>query len=384
MDSLDFLTPNSTQFEEAVWKLSSSFVASDVDFVSDDVRIKDYDFAIVGVPEIRGQHESESNIDLEAFKLEFYKLFKGNWKSSIIDLGYIEPGEELSDTYFALKKIINFLLSKKVIPLILGGSQDLCYSQYRAYDGITYMINLCNIDFKFDLGDSNQHMNHESYLSHMIVDKPYNLFNYSNIGYQTYLNAQEEISLIEKMYFEAYRLGDIMTDIKTAEPVLRDANMVTLDVRSIETRYLGHAGLNPNGFNSREICALARYAGISDKVSSFGLYELQYLQSPESKILLSQVLWYFIEGYNYRLNEKTDVNNPDLIKYKVPVENEILVFYESSISGRWWIEIPSNSNLVNNKLKQHTLLPCDKENYLSACDQELPERWIKAKQKNEF
>jgi hypothetical protein len=78
------------------------------------------------------------------------------------------------------------------------------------------------------------------------------------------------------------------------------------------------------------------------------------------------------------------VSNPDFIKYKVPVENETLVFYESRLSGRWWIEIPSNINLVNNKLKQHTLLPCDKENYLSACDQELPERWIKAKQKNEF
>jgi hypothetical protein len=246
------------------------------------------------------------------------------------------------------------------------------------------MINFANLDFKFDLGDSNKKMNHESYLSHMIVDQPYNLFNFSNLGYQTYLNSQEEIGLIDKMFFEAYRLGEVISDVRKAEPVLRDADMVTIDVRSIESRYLGSQNIYANGFNSREICALARYAGISDKVSSFGLYELQYLNFEDSKYLLSQVLWYFVEGFQYRLNEKANVNNPNFIKYQVPIENEILVFYESQLSGRWWIEIPSNSKDSNNKLKQHTLLPCDKENYLLACDQELPERWIKAKQKNEI
>lgn len=245
------------------------------------------------------------------------------------------------------------------------------------------MVNIANIDYKFDLGDSNQKMNHESYLSHMIVDKPYNLFNYSNLGYQTYLNTQEEINLLEKMFFEAYRLGDIASDLKKAEPVLRDADMVTLDVRSVECQYIGSKSPNVNGFNNRELCTLFRYAGLSDKVSSLGLYELQYAEK-QSYSLFAQALWYFVEGFQYRFNESASVNNPNFIKYQVPIENEILVFFESKLSGRWWIEIPSNSKITNNKLKQHTLLPCDEENYLQACDQELPERWIKAKQKNEF
>ncbi len=384
MNNFEFLTPNSERFEASVSEMSDALVGSDVDFYSEDLKIEDYDFAIIAIHEVRGQENSDACINFESVKYEFYKLFRGNWKSSIIDFGHIKPGEELSDTYFAVKELLNFVLSKKVIPLVLGGSQDLCYSQYRAYDGNKYMINISNIDFKFDLGDSNQRMNHESYLSHMIVNQPYNLFNYSNIGYQTYLNSQEEITLLEKMFFEAYRLGEIISDVRKAEPVLRDADMVTLDVRSIETRYLGESGLHVNGFSSREICALARYAGISDKVSSFGLYELQNLNSPESHKLMAQILWYFVEGYQYRLNENASVKNPDFIKYQVPIENEILVFYESKLSGRWWIEIPSNLNNANNKLKQHSLLPCDKENYLLACDQELPQRWIKAKQKNEF
>jgi hypothetical protein len=53
----------------------------------------------------------------------------------------------------------------------------------------------------------------------MIIKEPNNLFNYSNIGYQTYYNSQEEIDLIEKLYFDAYRLGEVCNNITIAEPV---------------------------------------------------------------------------------------------------------------------------------------------------------------------
>jgi hypothetical protein len=39
---------------------------------------------------------------------------------------------------------------------------------------------------------------------------------------------------------------------------------------------------------------------------------------------------------------------------------------------------------INNKLKRETLLPCTYGDYLSACNQEIPERWMKARRKNEL
>jgi hypothetical protein len=384
MEVLEFLTPNSTDFQKSIEELTSFQLGNSVDFVSDVEVIDSYEIAIVCVRETRGANNGQIDFDVESIKYEFYKLYKGNWDTSILDLGHIFPGENITDTYYVIQKLVNYLLKAKIIPVILGGSQDLSYCQYRAYDAVKYMVNMTNIDFKFDLGDSNQPLDSESFLSHMIVEKPYNLFNYCNIGFQTYLNTQEEIRLLGKMFFEAYRLGEITSDIKTAEPILRDSDLVTVDVRAIENRSIGEDISQVNGFNNREICALARYSGLSDKVSSFGIYELQHLQSNQSKKLIAQMLWYFVEGMHYRLNEQAHVKNVNFIKYKVPVEDEVLVFYESNLSGRWWIEIPSNSQTGNNKLEQHTLLPCDKENYLSACDQEIPERWFKAKQKNEF
>ncbi|QTY28123.1 formimidoylglutamase [Flavobacterium sp. CS20] len=378
------LKPNTSSFIEAVENLSNIYIGSSVSFLDKQTSIEDFDFCIISINECRGDQSDKNEIDFEEIKIQLYQLYKGNWNLSIIDLGILDAGESISDTYYAFQSIIKKVLGYNIIPIILGGSQDILYSQYRAYDGIKYMLNLANIDAKFDLGDSNVKMHNQSFLSHMIVQKPYNLFNYANVGYQTYLNSQEEINLLEKMFFEAYRLGEVSKNIESVEPTLRDADIVALDVTSIQSQSLGQDSLYPNGFDSREICALSRYAGISDKVSSFGLYELQHLTSNISKQLIAQVIWYFIEGVKFRLDEKADINNPNFIKYQVPVENDILVFYESQLSGRWWIEISSNFKDVNNKLNQHTLLPCDKQNYISACNQNIPERWVKARKKNEF
>ncbi len=381
----EFLNHNTDAFIESVSELNKFQLGSNVTFYNGDNNISDFKYSIICIDETRGNHsKSKREIDFETIKYELYSLYSGNWNVSILDLGVIHHGENTSDTHFLVKEILHQLLNNKTIPIVLGGSQDLVYPIYRAYDGIKYMLNLVNIDYKFDLGDSNDVLNHSSYLSHMVVNKPYNLFNYANIGYQTFLNSQEEISLLEKMFFESYRLGELAEDIKSMEPVLRDADIVTLDIRSIENKSLNQGNLNPNGISSREICALSRYAGLSDKVSSFGVFELQEAFSSASKKLIAQVLWYFIEGVSYRIDEKVNVNNSNFLRYQVPVEEYTLVFYESQLSERWWIEIPFDLNSDNNKLKQHTLLPCDKSDYLSACNQELPDRWMLAKQKNEF
>ena len=134
------------------------------------------------------------------------------------------------------------------------------------------------------------------------MDEPNNLFNYTNIGYQTYYNSQEEIDLIEKLFFDAYRLGEISNNIELSEPTLRDADIVSLDLNSVKSSYSGNfVTFTPNGFDGKEICSLSRYAGISDKVSSLGIFNFN--NKKEESVLISQIIWYFIEGVNYRSNE---------------------------------------------------------------------------------
>lgn len=378
----DFLSPIDHEIIQYINGLSSQHLGSKVAFHTDK-EFPDTDkikVAVIGVLENRGDVRAFEEVDLNAVRKEFYNMFPGNWQSSIADLGDILPGNSLEDTYFALQKVCSKLIRKGVIPIIIGGTQDLTYPLYRAYDSLEQMVNLVSIDSRFDIGKQEEGITSNSYLSKIILDEPNNLFNFSNIGFQTYYNSQEEIDLVEKLYFDAYRLGEISNNIALSEPVFRDADIVCVDLNSVKSSDSGNLiNFTPNGFDGKEICALSRYAGISDKVSSFGLFN--HNNSKEEAVLIAQMIWYFIEGVNYRSNEYPFGTKENYLKYIVPLESEELVFYKSNKTDRWWIEINFFAG-QHNKLKKNTLLPCSHEEYLAACNHEIPERWWKAQRKN--
>ncbi|WP_029038871.1 formimidoylglutamase [Salinimicrobium xinjiangense] len=382
---LDFFTPvNEDLLAETGNKLASSLRLHLADKAFPD--LEGVKIAIFGVLEDRlDEDRSGEPFNFDGIRKEFYNLFAGNWHLRMADLGDIQKGESVEDTFFAVQSAVSECLKKGIIPVILGGSQDLLYAQYRAYDGVESMVNLVNIDSQFDLGDADKPISNKSYVGRIVVTKPYNLFNYSSLGYQTYFNSQDEIELMERLFFDAYRLGEVTGEIAVVEPVMRDANLVGIDLGAVSGGALGNYRLrSPNGFDGKEICALARYAGISDKVSSFGIFEYASdYNFPSAHMLIAQMMWYFIEGVNFRKNENTISAKKEFIRYQVPIDDEVLVFYKSPVSGRWWIEIPFISP-ANNKLKRHSLLPCTQGDYLDACNQIIPERWYKTKRKNEI
>lgn len=380
----DFLQPVSDELISYVASLSSQTLGSKavLNSATDFPNLEKIDVAIITVNEYRGDlKDNDFNEDFVNFRKCFYALFPGNWSVGIADLGTIQAGSSIEDTYFLVRRVSEYLLRKKITPIIIGGSQDLTYAMYRAYDNLDQMVNLTCVDSQFDFAKENNSPN-QSFLSKIIVEEPNNLFNFCNVGFQTYYNSQEEIDLIEKMYFEAYRLGEVSSNLALAEPVFRDTDLVSVDMKSIASSYSGDiTDFKPNGFSGKEICALTRYAGISDKVSSFGVFNFK--PTEKEVVLVSQMVWYFIEGVAFRSNEYPFGAKDNYLKYIVPIEDEQLIFYKSDKTGRWWIEIPFISN-VNNKLKRNTLLPCTHDDYLASCEQEIPERWWKAQRRNVF
>lgn len=378
----DFLVPINNEIvafgnDLSSHQIGNALLLHTVDSFPDLSEIK---IALIGVLENRGDQNNQTKVALNSVRKSIYQLYSGNWNIGMADLGDILPGNAVSDTYFALKKVTASLIKKGIVPIVIGGSQDLTYALYRAYDELEQMVNLVAIDNKFDFGKETDGLSSNSYLTKMVIDAPNNLFNYCNIGYQTYYNSQEEIDVIEKLFFDAYRLGEISNNIALAEPVFRDADLVSLDLTSVKSSDSGNFNIfEPNGFDGKEICSLSRYAGISDKVSMFGIFN--HTNTANESVLIAQIIWYFIEGYQFRSGEYPFGTKDNYLKYIVPLEEEELIFYKSNKTDRWWIEIPFLIN-GNNKLKRNTLLPCSYEEYLLACNQELPERWWKAQRKN--
>lgn len=339
---------------------------------------------MLAVPENRNDvNYLGEQLSFNAIRKSFTELFPGNWNAKIIDIGDLMPGASVSDTYYALKQTVELLVKSGAIPVILGGSHDLTYAMYRAYDNLDQMVNLVSVDAKFDLKDPSEGIKNNNYMNSVVVDEPNNLINFSNIGFQTYYNSQEEIDLLEKLYFETYRLGEVTNNISVIEPITRDADIVSFDMTAIQASEISNdSGYNsPNGFNGKEACAISRYAGVSNSVSSFGVFELNNKMSASGVMLTAQMLWYFIEGVHCKIVEPSLNSESSYKKYIVPSQDYDFVFYESLLSNRWWVKLPDNE-CENNNIKKHSLLSCTQEDYLIACDQQIPKRIYKAFRKN--
>jgi formiminoglutamase len=344
------------------------------------------DLAIIGVKEDR---HCVSNAGCEHapdyVRFELYKLFKGDYKPRIIDLGNLKRGHSVEDTYFALAGVVAELIQNRIIPIIIGGSQDLTYANYRAYESLGLVINILAVDPMFDLGNTGQPINSRTYLNEIILHQPNFLFNYTNIGYQSYYVDNESVKLMKNLYFDTYRLGKIRENIEEVEPLTRNADMVSVDIAAVRHADApGNKNAGPNGFYGEEICRIIRYSGLSDRVSSIGFYEI----NPEADInhqtsrLTAQMIWYFIEGFYNRLNDRPHINNKDYIKYTVSIRDhdDQLVFYKSKKSDQWWMDVPVKK-FNPHVYERHHLIPCSYTDYETACSNDIPDRWWQAYQK---
>lgn len=342
-----------------------------------------YDIAIIGVPDDRGNVLNAGSAKApDAIRKEFYKLFLPPVEKEfhVIDLGNIKAGETVRDTYFAMASIVLELITHKVIPVIIGGSHDLSFGQYIGYKGLQTLINVVNIDERIDMLEPNsQHIDASTFVMHMLTHTPNYLFNYSHLGHQTYLNDSKAVETLQSLNFDCQRLGLVRANMEEVEPVLRDADMLTIDISSVrQADAPAHAQASPNGFSGEELCQIARYAGLSDKLTSIGFYEMNpgYDNNRQTAQLVAQMIWYFVEGFYSRVGDyPIDLSNH--LKFTVHLDDtgHELIFWRSQKTDRWWMEIPMGEK---EKFARHNLLPCSYKDYEMACEQELPDRWMRA------
>jgi formiminoglutamase len=341
--------------------------------------------AIFGVPEDRNSIGNRGCREApDKIRERFYKLKSVAHSYKIADLGNLRIGATVNDTYAAVSGIMVELMREGILPVILGGSQDLTFAQYVAYQKLEETVNIVSIDAYFDLGTTEENLRSHSYLGKIILHEPNFLFNFSNIGYQTYFAGADQIELMNKLYFDAYRLGDVRKNIEETEPIVRSADILSFDVSSIrQSDAPGNANATPNGFYGEEACAIMRYAGLSDKLTSIGLYEVNpsYDQRDQTSHLVAQMLWYFIDGYYQRKKDLPLLNKNAFVKYHVNIkkDEQEIIFYKSKKSERWWMEVPYPHSKV--KYHRHHLVPCSYKDYEVAMKDEMPDRWWQALQK---
>jgi arginase family enzyme len=341
--------------------------------------------AFFGVKESRGSFKEEDHKSIDRIRTYLYQLEWFDYFPAVADIGDVLPGKNIEDTYFAIESIVEELLKLDIIPFIIGGTQDLTFAQYKGYSNLEQLVNLVNIDFKVDIGEVSSGMNSENYLTSIITHQPNFLFNFSNIGNQAYFNSQEKLSMTEKMFFETLRLGELKSSIHYTEPLIRNADLVSIDLRALRSDLMPMQDFPmPNGIDGKEICQMAWYAGMSDKLTSIGVYEYDENadQNGVGAMLLAQILWYFVEGVSQRKEDFPKSSIRKYIKYTIHLNEDEheLIFYKSPKSDRWWVEVPYPDG-KDAKYFRHLIVPCTYEDYTKASSGEMPDIWWQTFQK---
>lgn len=352
------------------WGRHTTFYNSNADY-------EGFDIAILGVKETRNSHD---NIGCEeapdVVRQELYKLIKNAGDFKIIDLGNIEKGATVQDTYVATKYVINELLKSKILPVIIGGSHDLTYAQYLAYEDLRKPIHFVVADEKIDLFNTEDTIYDENFLMKIFTHSPNYLFNFSIIGHQAYYVHDDAIATLERLNFDSYRLGVLREKMEDMEPVLRDADFLSFDMQAIRSSD-GQGVLNatPNGLYAEEACQIMRYAGLSNRLTSLGIYQYNpaYDFRFQTAQLAAQMIWYFTDGFYARKNDNPADNEEGFLKFTVDISDtdQELVFYKSILSDRWWMQV---SDTKENKTH---LIPCSYNDYKQACRDEIPDKWLK-------
>jgi len=307
---------------------------------------------------------------------ELYKLVSHNQHLKIVDLGNIRPGQSVNDSEVALSEITKTLMQEGVIPIVIGHDPEFSFAQYRGFEQVSRNIEICSVVSKFALRNN-------SYFTRIFTHEPNFLFNYTTLGFQSHLVDDQSISAFKKMFFHPVRLGLLRNRLNEIEPVLRNTDIATIDLSSVKAGdNPASKDANPNGLSSEEVCQIAWYAGISEKMRSFGLYSYdpEFDLRNRSAKLSAQIIWYFVDGFYNRKGDHPSLHN-EFFKYRCALESKQpdILFFKSKRTDRWWMEIPNPRSLGNSE--NTIMIPCTYADYQTATQGEMPERFWQALQK---
>jgi formiminoglutamase len=340
--------------------------------------VSKYKIAIIGVPDGRNSPGTGTVKAPDAIRRQLYRLSRIPGKSKIIDMGNMKQGVTFGDTIAGLTDVIIYLSGKHVFPVIIGGSSALILAIDKAFSVMNEKYSLLGVDSRIDFINEKKETDSFNYLYSILHNSKSKLDHYINIGYQTYLNDQQVINRFLKRKSELLRIGDVRKAIHLTEPLFRDSDAAVFDISAVrQSDAPGNISPSPNGFYGEEICLLARYAGISDNLKLFGLFDVNPdldLRNQTSG-LAAQILWFFLEGFSQKQYESpalSHINSGRFIKYHVRVTDleDDLIFVKSNLTDRWWMELSASED-------NNSYIACSHEDYLQANRNEVPERWVR-------
>ncbi len=371
----DFLQPvNNTILND--FYHTNTYAKDYIHLYQEQRTLEGYHIAIIGVEDYRGYIANKgTEKGADEVRKQLYQCSAFTNGMQLLDLGNIKAGATYVDTLVAIVETLHELFKHNVITIIIGGDASLASAQFKAYEIFENQITVAQIASKVQWENSDVDI-HKTYLKDFFLSSF--LRKYNLVAYQSYFIQEKQLSFLNSKNHDVLRVGKIREHISEAEPLLREAAMVTYNINAV--RYSdapGQPDPSPNGLFGDEACAVVRYAGMSDQLMSIGFYDFNpdLDKSNITAKQLAQMVWYFMEGISLRRNDYPIVDENDFNTYMVQIdeaENDF-IFLKSKKSDRWWLKIIYDKK----DLQKHVLVPCTYKDYLTALNNEIPERWMR-------
>lgn len=335
--------------------------------------LEEAEVVLLAVAEERGTGNGVSESDSpDLIRKHLYNLYYWHPDIRLADVGTILPGASLNDTYAAAKAVIAELIAQKKTVIILGGSHDVTLAQYGAYVHHNQVIEASCIDSFINLGTGTS-LRSENFLMEMLTGEPNFIRHYNHLAFQSYFVHPNMLQTMDKLRFDCFRVGVVKEHLEEMEPVIRNSNLLSIDMAAMAHSFAPANRTTPNGLNGEDICTLTRYAGLSDHLNTLGIYGYNSINDVNelTAIQIAQMIWYFIDG---RSKGKTEARLSDRHAFNEfhTAFNEVdTLFLQSKKTGRWWMQLPN-----------HKFIACSANDYRIATHNEIPERWMRAQERD--
>jgi len=327
------------------------------------------DLVIVGCGEMRGMGMQYADTSApDTIRAAFYSLFYWHTQVVVADLGNIKTGATVQDSYAAVKTVVGELMQMGKKVLILGGSHDITTPQYQAYGKLNKIVDAVVVDSKIDLDMESVELA-DQFLVDMFTGIPNYLRHYSHIGFQSYFMHPHMLETIDKLGFDCFRVGKVKESIEEMEPAIRNSEIFSFDIAAIQYAHAPANRITPNGFNGEEACTLMQYAGMSHTCNSIGLYGYVAAQDQHGLTAIQQahMLWYVLDGVQKGKQEAELNNRNEFNEFTMAFSEVETAFLQSKRTGRWWMQLHDGKYVA-----------CSYRDYVTACNNDIPERWLRA------
>ncbi len=317
--------------------------------------------------------EGEEESAFLPFRKALYSMTANFKAGQIVDMGHVNAGA------VGITEVVDQLQKKGIFTVIISRSELLPHALLRAYSTTRKPVHLSLAESRLDY-EWQRNEEKKNLLDLLIPYYPEILTRLSCLGYQSYFVDERVLNMLRMLHFEAHRLGVLRNNMPEVEPIVRDSDIFGLNLCSLNfTDSPGAVHVNPNGFSAAEACQIARYAAMSDRLSCIGLYG--YAPEEDVKgltaLLLAQMFWYIVQGYQQRKNE-FPLLPEDLTRYEVHLSTGSVpvAFFKSQRSERWWFYVAPQRNSTS--LDPEGLISCSYDDYLKTCSGDIPDRLLLA------